>query len=181
MPVNPNVVAQGIHAARHAAGGEDPVTPAAIGADVAGAAAAAQAESLQKTANLSDLANATTALGNLGLAGSATSRAVMSYDTAAHWASLNPILNAREQAFETDTGVIKLGDGVTRYAALNPILSFTYLPLAGLVGIDTDGVPYLASFGVGTDTDGVPYYDVPTVIGHLKLDTDGVPYVPEAY
>lgn len=38
--------------------------------------------------------------------------------TAAEWASANPILAQGEQAFETDTGLTKIGDGATAYASL---------------------------------------------------------------
>lgn len=69
------------HATTHATGGSDPVTPAAIGADVAGAAAAAQALSLQKNRNLSDLANAGAARNNLGI-GTAATQDVAAFDAA---------------------------------------------------------------------------------------------------
>lgn len=39
-------------------------------------------------------------------------------DTAANWSSANPILASGEPAFETDTGVFKIGDGVTTYNTL---------------------------------------------------------------
>lgn len=58
------------HVSTHVTGGADPLTPADIGAESAGAATTAQAEAIavsaQKAANLSDLASATTALANLG-------------------------------------------------------------------------------------------------------------------
>lgn len=38
--------------------------------------------------------------------------------TAATWASVNPILAQGEPSLETDTGVRKLGDGVTHYNTL---------------------------------------------------------------
>lgn len=42
-------------------------------------------------------------------------------DTAANWASANPILASGEPAFETDTGVFKIGDGVTAYNSLSQL------------------------------------------------------------
>lgn len=40
-------------------------------------------------------------------------------DTAANWALTNPVLAAGEAGFETDTGRLKIGDGVTAYNSLN--------------------------------------------------------------
>lgn len=42
-------------------------------------------------------------------------------DTAANWSSTNPVLASGEPAFETDTGVLKIGDGVTAYNSLPQI------------------------------------------------------------
>ncbi len=39
--------------------------------------------------------------------------------TAAEWAAANPILAAGEQGYETDTEVLKIGDGVTDYNSLS--------------------------------------------------------------
>ena len=33
--------------------------------------------------------------------------------TAADWASINPVLGEGELGFELDTGILKIGDGVT--------------------------------------------------------------------
>lgn len=54
----------------------------------------------------------------------ATVRFQLRGDTAANWTSVNPILKAKEPALETDTLLVKYGDGVTAwndlpYAALN--------------------------------------------------------------
>lgn len=46
-------------------------------------------------------------------------------DTAARWATFNPVLADREFVLETDTDKFKIGDGVTPYASL---------PYGGLVG-----------------------------------------------
>lgn len=39
-------------------------------------------------------------------------------DTAANWTSVNPVLNAGEQGFETNTGKFKIGDGSTAWTSL---------------------------------------------------------------
>jgi hypothetical protein len=39
-------------------------------------------------------------------------------DTAANWASVNPILDSGEQGFETDTGRMKIGNGAANWASL---------------------------------------------------------------
>lgn len=48
--------------------------------------------------------------------------------TAATWASQNPILAAGEPGMETDTGIHKVGDGVTHWASLAPSNSAAFLP-----------------------------------------------------
>lgn len=62
-------------------------------------------------------------------------------DTAANWASANPVLADGELGVETDTGVVKHGDGSTAYNSLNPILSGTYAtPVrAGQIGRTSAG------------------------------------------
>ena len=40
-------------------------------------------------------------------------------DTAANWASTNPVLAAGEHGFETNTGKFKIGDGTTAYISLD--------------------------------------------------------------
>lgn len=40
-------------------------------------------------------------------------------DTAANWTSASPILSAGEFGYETDTGMIKIGDGTTSWATLS--------------------------------------------------------------
>lgn len=46
-------------------------------------------------------------------------------DTAAAWTAANPTLAQGEPGFETDTGLLKIGDGTTAWAAL----SYTSSPL----------------------------------------------------
>jgi len=50
-------------------------------------------------------------------------------DTAAKWATANPVLRAGEIVRETDTGVVKIGDGLTAYTSLSTVLSGIYAPL----------------------------------------------------
>jgi len=45
-------------------------------------------------------------------------------DTAANWSSANPVLNAGEPAFVTDTGLFKVGDSATAFNSLVGINSF---------------------------------------------------------
>lgn len=40
-------------------------------------------------------------------------------DTAANWTTANPVLHPREMALETDTGKMKVGDGVTAWSSLS--------------------------------------------------------------
>lgn len=49
------------------------------------------------------------------------------HGTAAQWTTANPVLAAGEIGQETDTGVVKLGDGTTAWVALKPIQSQTGL------------------------------------------------------
>lgn len=39
-------------------------------------------------------------------------------DTAANWAAVNPVLAAGEAGYETDNRQLKIGDGVSQWAAL---------------------------------------------------------------
>ena len=43
--------------------------------------------------------------------------------TAAQWAAANPVLALGEPGFETDTGILRIGDGETTFASLVPIVT----------------------------------------------------------
>lgn len=47
-------------------------------------------------------------------------------DTYSNWASANPTLSAGEQSLETDTGLVKIGDGSTAYTSRDYQLLNTY-------------------------------------------------------
>jgi hypothetical protein len=51
--------------------------------------------------------------------------------TAARWAAVNPILYDGQLGIETDTGVLKWGDGVTHWLDLPIAFASRYLPLLG--------------------------------------------------
>jgi hypothetical protein len=51
--------------------------------------------------------------------------------TAARWAAVNPILYDGQLGIETDTGVLKWGDGVTHWLDLPIAFAARYLPLLG--------------------------------------------------
>jgi hypothetical protein len=59
-------------------------------------------------------------------------------DTAARWASINPVLSAREPAIETDTGKLKVGNGISRWLELG------YLSGEGTPGADGDSAYQVA-------------------------------------
>lgn len=44
-------------------------------------------------------------------------------DLASNWTTVNPVLAAGEFGYETDTGIIKIGDGSTSWSSLNPFYS----------------------------------------------------------
>jgi hypothetical protein len=58
-------------------------------------------------------------------------------DTAANWASNNPVLHSGEFGYTTDTKVIKIGDGTTAWNALNPITQAIYDALFTLISDET--------------------------------------------
>lgn len=51
--------------------------------------------------------------------------------TAAEWAAANPVLTAGELGVETDTGVIKFGNGTSTWNQLSIALGSSYLPILG--------------------------------------------------
>ena len=63
-------------------------------------------------------------------------------DTAANWASVNPVIAHREMVLETDTDQFKIGDGVSTYSAL---------PYGGITGPAQTNAKQ--DFGNGEDGD----------------------------
>jgi len=51
--------------------------------------------------------------------------------TSVEWEALNPILGPAEFGIETDTDIIKIGDGVTAWLDLDPAFEGAFLPLTG--------------------------------------------------
>lgn len=64
-------------------------------------------------------------------------------DTAAHWAAKNPVLGDGEFGIEKDTGVIKVGDGVTSWTELEAAFESRFLPILGKAvdSFKLDGLP----------------------------------------
>lgn len=77
--------------------------------------------------------------------------------TAAQWADANPVLAAAEFGYERDTGVLKIGDGTTAYADLDP------------VGGDGPAGPV-----AWADLTGVPSTFPPATHGHAQGDVTGL-------
>lgn len=85
-------------------------------------------------------------------------------ETAANWASSNPILPKGDVALETDTGVVKQGDGVRTYKNL-PIAEYKELSATRLIKFaDATGTGKIV-FGTGPTLSAVP------VISSLGNDT----------
>lgn len=94
-------------------------------------------------------------------------------DTAANWATQNPIVAQREMALETDTNQFKIGNGIDTYSAL---------PYGGLNGPAQSNS--IQDFGNGEDGDAVinagivtltqdTYYNNLTISGTGQLRTNG--------
>lgn len=62
---------------------------------------------------------------NGGTAAAQLSKILFRTDTSAGWANINPILSKGEPAWESDTNVFKMGNGVDNYNSL-PIINLTY-------------------------------------------------------
>lgn len=75
-----------------------------------------------------------------------TTRIQMRRGTAAEWAAANPVLADGEAGFARDTGVFKVGDGVTAWNSLTSV----YAMGTDLVAMDTRVDVLEADLGVGT-------------------------------
>lgn len=63
--------------------------------------------------------------------------------TAAAWTSANPTLSAGEPGLETDTGILKLGDGATAWSSLVGFkLAYTDADIAAVTPNDQTGTTY---------------------------------------
>src|SRR5271165_5930419 len=93
--------------------------------------------------------------------------------TAAQWSSANPILAQGEEGYETDTGKMKIGDGVTAWASLvygGPIGPAQTQVLEGF-GDGSDGTLTISS-GVTTLTRDMFWSNV-TISGTGQINTAG--------
>lgn len=101
-------------------------------------------------------------------------------DSSTNWNSNNPILGIGEIAYETDTGMIKIGDGITAYKLLKHY--------GGSSGIAADGstttvaqIPFaqgisVENSGIAFNSGGVTYaqirYDSATDTLYIGTPTD---------
>lgn len=74
----------------------------------------------------------------------ATVRIKVRRDTASNWSTTNPVLAAGEMGAETDTGKVKVGDGVQ---------SWTARPYVGAMSLAIAAPPAIGSGDVGTSSD----------------------------
>lgn len=120
----------------------------------------------------------------------ATVRFQLRRDTAANWASVNPTLGPGEPALETDTLLVKYGDGATAwndllYSALDlPAVLAAYasgdVPSAFTLSIvgSTDGPAWLAAIGGQPESpaltdiaDVLPVADGEHTVAGIKITT----------
>ena len=104
-------------------------------------------------------------------------------DTAANWSSTNPVLASGEPAYETDTGVFKIGDGSTAYNSLPQLSASEIEQLADTVtGLETSkqdkltaGEGIIIEDNVISSTGGSGGYVLPvannTTLGGVKVST----------
>ena len=59
-------------------------------------------------------------------------------DTVANWTSFNPVLSQGEPAYETDTGLLKIGDGLRHYNSLPYLTSVAAAAWGSITGNITD-------------------------------------------
>lgn len=71
--------------------------------------------------------------------------------TAAQWTTANPVLSSGEQGYETDTGLLKIGDGATAWTTLPYFINGTSSGISILyMGIyDASGGTFPADGGSG--------------------------------
>jgi hypothetical protein len=89
-------------------------------------------------------------------------------DTAANWATDNPILAVGETGWTTDTRRVKLGDGVTAWVDL----PFAADEAAAVTGLQDQIDAIVATAGFAVSDDGSFSLPVPTGVGFEWLFTD---------
>ena len=67
-------------------------------------------------------------------------RMIQRRDTASNWSSANPVLEAGEFGYDTTNKVVKIGDGSTRWNALQAITTQNVTVGNGLITITQNGV-----------------------------------------
>lgn len=98
--------------------------------------------------------------------------------TAAEWAAANPVLGDGEVGFETDTKVLKLGDGVTAWNALTSPFE-PYLLKTGKAADSNllDGLDSTA-FMLATATKSVLLTHTFTITGEVKVASGDTSFIP---
>ena len=90
-------------------------------------------------------------------------------DTAANWTTTNPILAAGEIGLETDSGRLKVGDGVTSWNTITTYFSKIYLGIFATSGALPAAANNVGCFAlVGS---GIPY---------LQYQSNGATWLPDA-
>lgn len=90
--------------------------------------------------------------------------------TAAYWAAEDPVLGAGEPGWETDTRLLKIGDGVTAWTSLPPYAPGGGGGTAPIVYRDTLGAPFTSTVAsIWTAVAGLTFALTPAADGVLVL------------
>jgi len=90
--------------------------------------------------------------------------------SAASWSSANPVLEAGEPGYETDTGVLKIGNGVAAYNSLYPIASYMEGMPTGIEWDTASSSPTLTRIDINGNviTPTVSFFDNHAIWGRIR-------------
>ena len=90
-------------------------------------------------------------------------------DTTAHWASENPVLAAGEPCYDSDNGILKIGDGSTPYSQLAPVAPGKDIMPVGIEWDTSSSSPSLTQIDINgnTITPTTSFFDNHAIFGSM--------------